>query len=73
MWERSAYNTLCKKWTHTRCSGNWSLVVDGFRGKRCNGETYGCGYVRAHVIWETLLMEVVERILLLQLESEIDG
>ena len=25
------------------------------------------------VIWETLLMEMVERILLLQLESEMDG
>ena len=25
------------------------------------------------VIWETLLMEMVERIMLLQLESEMDG
>ena len=51
-----------------------SLVVDGFKCKRCDrtiedaglaeglvvdGETYGC------VIWETLLVEIVERILLL--------
>ena len=28
---------------------------------------------RDFVIWETLLMEMVERILLLQLESEMDG
>ena len=28
---------------------------------------------RAFVIWETLLMEMVERILLLQLLSEMDG
>ena len=28
---------------------------------------------RAFVIWETFLMEMVERILLLQLESEMDG
>ena len=29
--------------------------------------------LRAFVIWETLLMEMVERILLLQIESEMDG
>ena len=52
--------TVCKKWIHTRCSGirgDLSLVVDGFRCKRCDrtiqeadvaedlvvdGETYGC-------------------------------
>ena len=28
---------------------------------------------RASVIWEALLMEMVEQILLLQLESEMDG
>ena len=28
---------------------------------------------KAFVIWETLLMEMVERIFLLQLESEMDG
>ena len=28
---------------------------------------------RAFVIWETFLMEMVERILLLQLELEMDG
>ena len=28
---------------------------------------------RAFVIWETLLMEMVERFLLLLLESEMDG
>ena len=59
-----------------------SLVVDGRRCKRCDGtiqeadlakyivmdgDTYGS------VIWETLLMDMVELILLQQLESEIDG
>ena len=52
--------TLCIKWIHKRCScvrGDLSLVVDGFRCKRCDGtiqevdlaenlvvdgETYGC-------------------------------
>ena len=28
---------------------------------------------RAFVVWEILLMEMLERILLLQLESEMDG
>ena len=28
--------------------------------------------LRAFVIWETLLMEMVERVLMLQLESEMD-
>ena len=34
------------------------------------GETYVCG---AFVICETFLTEMVERILLLQIESEMDG
>ena len=67
--------------------GDLSLVADGFRCKRCDrtiqeadlagdlvvdGETYGC-VKNFLVIWETLLMEMVERILLLQLESEMDA
>ena len=66
--------------------GDLSWVADGFRCRRCDGtiqevdlaedlmvdgEIYEC--VRAFVIWETLLMEMVVRILLLQLESEMDG
>ena len=52
--------TVCKKRIHKQCCavrGNWSLVIDGFRCKRCDGtiqeadlaedlvvdgETYGC-------------------------------
>ena len=66
-------------------SGDLSRVADGFRCRRCDetiqevdlaedlmvdGETHEC--VKSFVIWETLLMEMVERILLLQLESEMD-
>ena len=62
-----------------------SRVADGFRCTQCDGtipevdiaeelmvdgETYEC--YRAFVIWETLFLEMVERILLLQLESEMD-
>ena len=62
--------------------GDLSRVADGFRCRRCDGtiqevdlaedllvdrETYEC--VNSFVIWETLLMEMVEKILLLQLES----
>ena len=62
--------------------GNLSLVIDGLSCKRCDGtiqeadlakdlvmdgETYGS------VIWETLSMDMVERILLQPLESEMDG
>ena len=74
--------TLCKRWIHKQYSGvrsNLSLVVDGLSCKRCDstiqesdlakdlvmdGETYGS------VICETLLMDMVERILLQQLESK---
>ena len=65
--------------------GDLSRVADGFRCRRCDGtiqevdlaylmvdgETYEC-VKSLCVIWETLLMEMVERILLLQLESEMD-
>ena len=50
--------TVCEKWIHKQCSGDLLRVADGFRCRRCEG---------------TLLMEMVERILLLQLESEMDG
>ena len=66
--------------------GDLSRVAAGFKCRRCDGtiqeadlaedikvdgETYGC--VKSFVIWETLFMEMMERILLLQLESEMDG
>ena len=81
--------TVCKKWIYKQCSGlrcDLSRVADGFRGRRCDGtiqevylaedlmvdgEIYEC--VKSFFIWETLLMETVERILLPQLESEMDG
>ena len=62
------------------------VVAEGFRRRRCDGtieyadlfedlmvdgETYGC--VKSFCYLETLLIEMVERILLLQLESEMDG
>ena len=65
--------------------GDLSPVADGFRCRRCDGtiqevdlakdlmvdgETYEC--VRSFCYRETLLMEMVERILLIQLESEMD-
>ena len=38
-----------------------------------NGRWRDLWMCRGFVIWETLLMKMVERILLLQLESEMDG
>ena len=76
--------TTCKHWIHKRCSevrSDLPLVVDGFMCKRCDGtiqevdlaedlvgdgETYRCV---SFYIWETFLMEMLERILLLQIES----
>ena len=29
--------TVCKRWIHKRCSGDLSLVLYGFRCKRCDG------------------------------------
>ena len=59
--------------------GDLSLVVDGFRCKQRDGTIQEADLVEdrvvngeTFVIWETFLMEMVERILLLQLESEID-
>ena len=64
--------------------GDLSWVADSFRCRRCDrtiqdvdlaedlmvdGDICMC---RAFVIWETLLMEMVERILLMPLESEMD-
>ena len=77
--------TASKRWIHKQYSGihgNLSLVVDGIRYKRCDGtiqeddlpkdlvmdgEPYGS------VIRETFLMDMVERSLLQQLESEMEG
>ena len=72
--------TVCIKWIHKRCSGirgDLSLVADGFRCKRCDGtiqeaDLAGDLVMDVFFIWEILLMEMVERILLLQLESEMD-
>ena len=73
-----------------RCSdvhGDLSLVVDGFRGKRCDDtspeaniaeylvvdeETYRCVKSFCFVLCGTLLMEMVERIWLLHIESGMD-
>ena len=72
---------LAKIQQYTGVRGNLSLVVDGLRCKRCDGiiqdadvakdlvmdgKTYG------GVIWETILMDMVRRILLQQLELEMD-
>ena len=66
--------------------GDLSRVADGFRCRRCDGTIHESDLaedlmldrdtyegVKVFVIWETFLMEMVERILLLQLESEMDG
>ena len=40
--ENSVKCTVCKKWIHKQCSGvcgDLSLVVDGFRCKRCDGQS----------------------------------
>ena len=74
--------TVCKKWIHKWCSGvrgDLSRVADCFRCRPCDGTIQEVDLAedlmvdRAFVIWETFLMEMVERILLLQLESEMDG
>ena len=58
--------------------GNLSLVVDVLMYKRCDGTILAKDLVRdgetyGSVIWETSLMDMVERSLLQQLESEMDG
>ena len=67
--------------------GNLPLAVVGFRYKRSDGtiqeadlakdlvmdgETYIWKCKKAFVIWDTLSTDMVERIVLLQLESEIN-
>ena len=77
--------TVCKRWIHRPYSGvrgRLSVVVDGFRCKRCDGtiqeaalaakELVMDGEIYGSVLWETLLMDMVERILWQQLESEMD-
>ena len=47
--------TICKTWIHKRCSGvrdHLSLVVDGFRYKRCNGTNYEA-YLAEDLVVET--------------------
>ena len=66
--------------------GNLLQVADGFRCRQCDGiiqeanlaenlmvdgVTYG--YVKSFCYLGELLMEMVEQILLLQLESDMDG
>ena len=78
--------TVCKRWIHMPYSGvrgSLSVVVDGFRCKRCDGtiqeadlaakELVMDGEIYGSVLWETLLMDMVEWILRQQLESEMDG
>ena len=77
--------TVCKRWIHKQYSdvrGNMSLIVDGLRCKRCDGTIQEAdlakdlvmdGETYESVIWDTLLMDMVERILLQHLESEMDG
>ena len=78
-----------KECIHKLCSGvrgDLSRVADGCRCRRCDGaiqevdlaedlmvdgETYGC--VKRFCYLGDILMEMVGRILLLQLESEMDG
>ena len=78
--------TVCKKWIHRWCSGDFSRVADGFRCRRCDGtiqeadlaeglmvEGETCGCVNSFYYPGDTLREIVEWILLLQLESEMDG
>ena len=62
--------------------GDWSRVVDGFMCRRCSAtfqeadlaeDIMDVWMCKELFIWEILLIEMVEEILLLQLESEIDG
>ena len=58
-------------------------VVDGFRCKQCDGTIQEAdlaakdlvmdGEIYGSVLWEILLMDMVEQILRQQLESEMDG
>ena len=77
--------TVCKRWIHKPYSGvcgNLSVVVDGLRCKRCDGTIQEADLAAKHlvmdeeiyesVLLETLLMDMVERILRQQLESEMD-
>ena len=41
--------TVCKRWTHKRyrgVRGDLSLVVDGFRCKRCDGQIQGANLAK---------------------------
>ena len=82
----SAQYVQSKKLIHKRRSGihdDLSRVDNGFKCRRCNGTNQEADLVGGwRDIWmckeffailEILLMEMVERILLLQLESEMDG
>ena len=82
-------HSVCKKWIHKRCSGvrsDLSRVADGFRCRRCDGtiqevdlaedltvdgETYEC--VKSFCYLGDTLDGDDGAILLLQLESEMDG
>ena len=79
-------STVCKRWIHKPYSGVrciLSVGVDGFRCKQCDGTIQEAdlagkhlvmdGEIYGSVLWETLLLDMVERILRQQLESEMDG
>ena len=89
MKDNSVKCTLYKKWIHKRCSGvrdDLSLAVDVFWCKRCygtiqqadlaeylvvDGETYGC--VKSFYYLGDTLDRNGRTVLLLQVESEMDG
>ena len=86
MQANTVIGTVCKRWIHKPYSGvcgNLSVVVDGLWCKRCDGtiqeddlaakDLVMDGEIYVSVLWETPLMDMVERILRQQLESEMDG
>ena len=83
MQSNTVKSTLCKRCIHKLLRGKLSVVVDGLRCKRCDGtiQEYDLaakdlvmdGEIYGSVLWETLLMDMVERILRQKLESEMDG
>ena len=79
-------STVCNRRIHKPYSGvrgNLSVVVDGLMCKRCDGTIQEAalaakdlvmdGEIYGSVLCESLLMDMVERILWQQLESEMDG
>ena len=66
--------TVCKKWIHKRCSGDLSQLMDGFRHRRCDWTIQESDLTEDLMEdGETYKWVKMEWILLLQLESEMDG